>query len=163
MRKITYNPIGIIQTPFTTAEGMPIQAKFSQKEGYIIISNKYKEGIKGIEGFSHLILIYHFHKSNEMKLQVKPFLSAKTLGIFTVRAPNRPNPIGISVVELLNVSYGEKEIKMKIKGVDMLDQSPLLDIKPYIEEFDSFQGTKNGWYEEREFKRNVSDSRFVKE
>ncbi|MFW9922940.1 MAG: tRNA (N6-threonylcarbamoyladenosine(37)-N6)-methyltransferase TrmO [Candidatus Thorarchaeota archaeon] len=162
MQKIVYTTIGRIETPFTNAEGMPIQAKFSQKEGYVIVPSKYRDGLKGIEGFSHLILIYHFHKSKEMNLQVKPFLSTKTLGIFTVRAPNRPNPIGISVVELVNIEYNKKEIRIKVKGVDMLDQTPLLDIKPYIDEFDSYQGTRNGWYNEREFEKNISDDRFVK-
>jgi len=163
MQDIIYKPIGVIRTPFTKPEGMPIQSKFSDAEGSVILPIRYVDGTKGLEGFSHIILIYHFHKIKDVKLLVKPFLSTKTMGLFSIRAPNRPNPVGISVVQLLDIVSYKNEIKLEVKGVDMLDQTPLLDIKPYFHEFDCFQNTKSGWYEEREFEKIESDSRFTRE
>lgn len=161
MKDIIYKPIGIIRTPFTEPEGMPIQSKFSEAEGSVVLPLKYMNGLHGIVDFSHIILIYHFHKSKEVELQVKPFLSSKTMGLFSVRAPNRPNPIGISVVELLDIVSFKNEVKLEVKGVDMLDETPLLDIKPYFPDFDCFRHAKSGWYEKREYEKTKSDSRFT--
>ena len=163
MQEITYKPIGIIRTPFTKPEGMPIQSKFSDAEGSVILPLKQINGLKGIEGFSHIFLIYHFHKIKDVKLSVKPYLSTKKTGLFSIRAPSRPNPIGFSVVQLLAFITTKNEIKLEVKGVDMLDRTPLLDIKPYIHEFDCFQNTKSGWYKEREFIKIESDNRFTRE
>ena len=161
MKDIVYKPIGIIRTPFTEPEGMPIQSKFSEAEGSVVLPLKYMNGLHGIVDFSHIILIYHFHKSKDVELQVKPFLSSKTMGLFSVRAPNRPNPIGISVVELLDIVSFKNEVKLEVKGVDMLDETPLLDIKPYFPDFDCFRHAKSGWYEKREYEKTKSDSRFA--
>ncbi len=161
MKDIVYKPIGIIRTPFTEPEGMPIQSKFSEAEGSVVLPLKYMNGLHGIVDFSHIILIYHFHKSKDVELQVKPFLSSKTMGLFSVRAPNRPNPIGISVVELLDIVSFKNEVKLEVKGVDMLDETPLLDIKPYFPDFDCFRHAKSGWYEKREYEKTKSDSRFT--
>lgn len=161
MKDIVYKPIGIIRTPFTEPEGMPIQSKFSEAEGSVVLPLKYMNGLHGIVDFSHIILIYHFHKSKGVELQVKPFLSSKTMGLFSVRAPNRPNPIGISVVELLDIVSFKNEVKLEVKGVDMLDETPLLDIKPYFPDFDCFRHAKSGWYEKREYEKTKSDSRFT--
>ena len=163
MKDIVYKPIGVIRTPYKTAEGMPIQSKFSDAEGSVVIPLKYMNGLKGIVDFSHIILIYHFHKSKDFELLVKPFLSEEIMGLFAVRAPNRPNPIGISVVELLYIVSFKNEVKLEVKGVDMLDETPLLDIKPYFQEFDCFRNAKSGWYEKREYEKTKSDSRFTKE
>jgi tRNA-Thr(GGU) m(6)t(6)A37 methyltransferase TsaA len=162
MKKITYEPIGIIRTPFTETEGMPIQTKFSDAEGSVVLPLKYMNALKGIVDFSHIILIYHFHKAKDFELLVKPFLSDEFMGLFAVRAPNRPNPIGISIVELLDIVSFKNEVKLEVKGVDMLDETPLLDIKPYFYEFDSFRNTKSGWYENREYIKAKSDDRFVR-
>ncbi|NHJ31886.1 MAG: tRNA (N6-threonylcarbamoyladenosine(37)-N6)-methyltransferase TrmO [Asgard group archaeon] len=162
MKKITYEPIGIIRTPFTEAEGMPIQTKFSDAEGSVVLPLKFMNGLKGIVDFSHIILIYHFHKAKDAELLVKPFLSEEILGLFSIRAPNRPNPIGISVVELLDIVSFKNEVKLEVKGVDMLDETPLLDIKPYFQEFDCFRNARSGWYEKRSKKRTKSDGRFTK-
>jgi tRNA-Thr(GGU) m(6)t(6)A37 methyltransferase TsaA len=163
MKEIVYKPIGVIRTPFKDPEGMPIQSKFSDAEGSVVLPLKYMNGLKGIVDFSHLILIYHFHKAKEAELLVKPFLRNELMGLFAVRAPNRPNPIGISVVELLDIVSFKNEVKLEVKGVDMLDETPLLDIKPYFRQFDSFQKAKSGWYEGRELEKTVSDSRFTEE
>ena len=161
MKDIVYKPIGVIRTPYKTAEGMPIQSKFSDAEGSVVLPLKYMNGLKGIVDFSHIILIYHFHKSKDFELLVKPFLSEEIMGLFAVRAPNRPNPIGISVVELLDIVSFKNEVKLEVKGVDMLDQTPLLDIKPYFPDFDCFRHAKSGWYEKREYEKTKSDSRFT--
>ncbi|MHA1185429.1 MAG: tRNA (N6-threonylcarbamoyladenosine(37)-N6)-methyltransferase TrmO [Candidatus Heimdallarchaeota archaeon] len=160
---ITYKPIGIIQTPFTKSEGMPIQSKFSQDKGKAIIPIEYLEAIKGLEEFSHIILLYHFHESKEPKFLVKPFLSTKEIGLFAIRAPNRPNPIGISIVRLLEINEKKNTLEIIFEGADMLDQTPLLDIKPYITDFDSYPNAKNGWYENRELEKSVADDRFSKQ
>ncbi|NHJ47736.1 MAG: tRNA (N6-threonylcarbamoyladenosine(37)-N6)-methyltransferase TrmO [Asgard group archaeon] len=160
---IQYVPIGVIKTPFKKTDGMPIQSKFSEAEGTVILPIKFYEATKGLEDFSHVFLIYHFHKAKESKQLVKPFLSNQIMGLFSVRAPNRFNPIGFSVVEVLYIESRKNEIRIQVKGVDMLDQTPLLDIKPYFSEFDCFTNTKNGWYDKREIKQTTADNRFSKQ
>ncbi len=142
---ILFHPIGIIHTPFTQREGTPIQASRSQEKGVVEISPEYAEGLEDLEGFSHIFLLYDFHESSGFALLVKPFLDDKLHGLFATRYPNRPNPIGLSVVRLLN----RKGNLLEIEGADMLDGTPLLDIKPYVLEFDVRAGTRNGWYETR--------------
>jgi tRNA-Thr(GGU) m(6)t(6)A37 methyltransferase TsaA len=160
---IQYKPIGTIKTPFKKTDGMPIQSKFSDVEGTVILPNKFYSATKGLEDFSHIFLIYHFHQAKEPKMLVKPFLSNQEMGLFSVRAPNRPNPIGFSVVEILYIESRKNEIRIQIKGVDMLDQTPLLDIKPYFDEFDCFPNTKHGWYDSRDIKQTKADNRFSKQ
>lgn len=158
--KITYKSIGIIQTSFKKSKGMPIQSKFSDEKGKAIIPIDYLEALEGLEEFSHIILLYHFHKAKDAKLLVKPFLSTKEIGLFAIRAPNRPNPIGISIVRLLKIDIKEDSIELVFSGADMLDQTPLLDIKPYNTDFDSYPEAKNGWYAKREINKTVADNRF---
>lgn len=161
--KFIYESIGIIRTPFKEVDGMPIQSSFSNTKGKIVLDSKYADALLGLDGFSHLYLLYLFHRAKDLQLHVKPFLSEKKLGVFSVRAPNRPNPIGISIVRLISIDINGELVEIAIEGVDMLDQTPLLDIKPYINEFDAFIDTKNGWYDKRELKRTKSDKRFIKE
>jgi len=134
-------PIGIIRSPFRNKEETPIQPFKSKSIGKIEIYKKYKKGLNDIEGFSHLILIYRFHKSTGFKLLVKPFLDNKLRGLFATRAPRRPNQIGISVVKLLS----RKDNILTVKGIDALDKTPLLDIKPYVPEFSTTTKVKIGW------------------
>jgi tRNA-Thr(GGU) m(6)t(6)A37 methyltransferase TsaA len=153
--------IGYIRTPFTEKKGTPIQSYYSKAEGYIEIFPEYAKGLDDLEEFSHIHLIYHFHQSDGVKLNVVPFLDEKKRGIFATRAPLRPNPIGISIVELISINYSTSI--MKICGVDMLDSTPLLDIKPYVPLFDQREA-KTGWIsrslqEARDGKR-TSDGRF---
>ncbi|MGB2599663.1 MAG: tRNA (N6-threonylcarbamoyladenosine(37)-N6)-methyltransferase TrmO [Candidatus Omnitrophota bacterium] len=142
--EIAVKPIGIIHTPYKTAEGMPIQGAFAEKvTGKAELFQEYKEGLKDIEGFSHLILIYYFDRAKGEKLLGKPFLEDEVHGIFSIRSPMRPNHIGISIVKI-------KEIEDNViifSDVDILDETPLLDIKPYVAYFDSRENTKNGWLE----------------
>jgi len=156
---IIIEPIGIIYTPFKVKEGMPIQSNGAKGiKGQIKLKEEFISGLTDLDGFSHIILIYNFHKSRGFELLTTPFLDNKQRGIFATRAPKRPNPIGISVVRLLRI---EKNI-LDIENVDMLDETPLLDIKPYIPDFDIHKTGKNGWIENRTNNLNEtkSDRRF---
>jgi tRNA-Thr(GGU) m(6)t(6)A37 methyltransferase TsaA len=146
MKKITYNPIGLIHSPFNNIKGMPIQpAGAIGVTGTVEIKQEYVDGLKDIEGFSHIILIYHFHLSKNYSLKVKPFLDDNLHGVFATRAPRRPNPIGLSVVRLVKV----EGCILHIEDVDIVDGTPLLDIKPYVPEFDIHETQKIGWLSEK--------------
>ncbi len=134
-------PIGIIRTTFKSKKAVPIQPFKSKAIGKVEIYKEYERGLKDIAGFSHLILIYNFHKSKGYKLLVKPFLDDEKRGLFATRAPRRPNQIGISVVKLLS----RKNNILMVKGIDVLDKTPLLDIKPHVPEFTSKSKIKIGW------------------
>lgn len=140
--EIPLHPIGRIVSPWTTPEGMPIQSAAAQGvKGKIILLPRYVPGLQDLEGFSHIILIYYFHKISEYKLVVKPFLDDHLRGVFATRAPQRPNQIGLSVVKLLKVEGGT----LDIENLDILDGTPLLDIKPYIPIIDEHAATSIGW------------------
>ena len=159
----TLEQIATIRSPFCDLVNMPVQPK-GAKEIYATIEFKeaYIEGLKDLDGFSHVYLIYYFHKINESKLSVIPF-NDKThtpRGVFSTRTPMHPNSIGLSVVELVSV----KENIVTIKGVDILDGTPLLDIKPYIENFDKVEGeVRSGWMKssKHEVSEKRSDDRFI--
>jgi tRNA-Thr(GGU) m(6)t(6)A37 methyltransferase TsaA len=159
MNEIIYHPIGVIHSNFQAKENMPIQASFAKDAaGYIEIFDDYVEGLKDLEQFSHLILTYHFHLSKGYDLVAKPFLDENKHGVFAIRSPRRPNPIGVSIVRLEGI---EGNI-LHISEVDIIDGTPLLDIKPYIPDFDSRSDVKTGWYENRakDNKGYKSDNRF---
>ena len=139
------HPIGIIHSPYTKLEGMPIQASRSQARGVVEIYPEFAEGLQDLEGFSHIFLLYAFHESSSYSLLVKPFLDYQLHGLFATRHPYRPNPIGLSVVRLIT----QKDNTLEIEGVDMLDGTPLLDIKPFVPDFDIRTNTRNGWYDSR--------------
>jgi tRNA-Thr(GGU) m(6)t(6)A37 methyltransferase TsaA len=156
---IEFKPIGIIHTPFTEPEGIPIQpAGAAGVHGTVDVFEEYAAGLKDLDGFSHIILLYHFHRSRGFSLQVVPFMDKQPRGLFATRAPKRPNPIGLSVVQLDRIEKGT----LHIQNVDILDGTPLLDIKPYVPEFDSYTNIRTGWLEK--VKKTVptrrSDDRF---
>jgi len=141
-KSITIKPIGIINTPYKEPKGIPIQGKFEKGvTGTIRLLPKYQAGLKDIEGFSYIILIYHFNRSQEEQVTGKPFLEDVEHGIFAIRSPHRPNHIGLSIVKLKSV----KGATITFTEVDILDGTPLLDIKPYVKHFDSRDKVKNGW------------------
>jgi tRNA-Thr(GGU) m(6)t(6)A37 methyltransferase TsaA len=143
MEKIEYVPIGIVRSPFKTVAGTPIQPVGAKGvRGRIELREEFIPGLKDLEGFSHLILIYHFHLSRGFDLEVKPFLDTERRGVFATRAPKRPNSIGISVVKLLSIEGG----CLTIEDVDVLDGTPLIDIKPYVPQFDSKDNCEIGWF-----------------
>jgi len=142
MSVIHYRPIGIIHSPFDTPEGTPIQPSGARGiVAEILIFPEFSEGLADLEGFSHIFLVYHFHLSKKFSLRVKPFLDTVDRGVFATRAPARPNPIGISVVRLA----GMENDRLRVLDIDVVDGTPLLDIKPYVPEFDVRQVDKIGW------------------
>jgi len=141
-QKITYHPIGIIHSPHKTIENIPIQPVGAKGiKGEIEIYPEFKDGLKDLDGFSHIYLLYHFHKSEGYSLQIKPFLDNELRGVFATRAPKRPNGIGLSVLKLNRV---ENNI-VHVENVDILDGTPILDIKPYSSKFNSVENEKIGW------------------
>jgi tRNA-Thr(GGU) m(6)t(6)A37 methyltransferase TsaA len=144
VKEIRYRPIGIIHSPFKKPEEMPIQLLAAKGiKGRVELFKEYVEGIEDLEGFSHIILIYHLHLSKKYSLKVKPHMDDKLRGVFATRAPHRPNPIGISTVRLVRI----KRNILHIQDVDMVEGTPLLDIKPYVPEIDVRNTRKIGWLE----------------
>ena len=142
MKDIHYSPIGVIRSPFKETTGMPIQPTGAQGiRGTVEMALDYADGLKDLEGFSHIHLIYHFHLSEGFSLEVKPYLDDAMRGVFATRAPKRPNALGLSVVRLVAV---EGRI-LHIEDVDIVDGTPLLDIKPYVPEFDDRAAERIGW------------------
>lgn len=139
------HPIGIIHSPYTDPQEIPIQGRFSEARGEIELFPEYEEGLKDIVGFSHLIILYWFHRAEGHSLLVKPFLDDTPRGLFATRYPARPNPIGLSVVRLLE----RKGNILQIAEVDVLDGTPLLDIKPYVPQFDERKEATIGWLRDR--------------
>jgi len=157
--KIEFEPIGIIHSPFTKPEGMPIQPSAALGiKGTVKVFENFLAALKDLDGFSHIILLYYFHRSRNFKLTVVPFLDTKPRGLFATRAPKRPNPIGFSVVKLEKI---EKNV-LYINKVDILDGTPLLDIKPYVPKFDAQINVKTGWLEKigKNIVNKKSDKRF---
>ena len=147
--QLTFNTIGTIHSPFTDLASAPIQSVRSTALGRVEVLPEYLDGLEGIEEFSHIILLYFLHAgSPKVELKVKPFLDDQLHGIFATRFPVRPNPIGLSVVQLL----GRQGSQLDIQGVDVLDGTPLLDIKPYVPDFDVHPATHIGWYDRRAYK-----------
>jgi tRNA-Thr(GGU) m(6)t(6)A37 methyltransferase TsaA len=159
MQTLKVEPIGVIRTPFTSLEDMPIQPGGGKDVlGELLIEPQYCEGLADLDGFSHLYLIYLFHLAAGTKMRVVPFLDDRPRGVFATRAPVRPNHLGLSVVELVEVT----DCLVTIRNIDVLDGTPLLDIKPYIEVFDSVAESRSGWMEagKEEVEAKRSDNRF---
>jgi len=146
MENVKYKPIGIIHSPFRDPKGMPIQPVGARGiQGTVEVQDQYKDGLKDLDGFSHIILIYHFHLSEGYSLQVKPFLDDTPRGIFAIRGPRRPNSIGISVVRLERIEGAT----LHVSNVDIVDNTPLLDIKPCVPKFDALEDVRIGWLADR--------------
>ncbi len=158
---MNFKPIGIVHSPFKEAIGTPIQPKAAKGiKGTVEVFTEFADGLADLDGFSHIILICNFHLVQKPKLKVIPYMDDQQRGVFSTRAPSRPNPIGISVVRLNRI---ENNI-LYIQDVDIVDGTPLLDIKPYVPEFDSKEDIKIGWLEKRVHKLSTSkdDGRFRK-
>ena len=142
MQEIRYCPIGVIHSPFKQTKGMPIQPAGARGvAGTVEVIPEYGDGLKDLDGFSHIFLLYHFHLSQGYSLMVKPYLDDSLRGVFATRAPRRPNAIGISVVRLVGI----EGCTLHIEDLDIADSTPLLDIKPYVPEFDSREVERIGW------------------
>jgi tRNA-Thr(GGU) m(6)t(6)A37 methyltransferase TsaA len=157
--EVVYRSIGIVHSPFKDIKGMPIQPPGAAGvAGSIEILPEFTPGLQDIDDFSHLILLYHFHQIQGFQLVVTPFLDSQPHGVFATRAPARPNPIGLSIVKLL----GREGNILWIENVDLLDGTPLLDIKPYVPEFDHHPAKRVGWLEQARGKVRAqrADDRF---
>jgi tRNA-Thr(GGU) m(6)t(6)A37 methyltransferase TsaA len=161
MTGIIFHPIGTVYTPFKEPQGTPIQGAASlEAQGIIDLLPEFQEGLQDLEGFSHLILLYFFHLSPGFSLKVTPFLDEQPRGVFATRAPARPNPIGLSIVRLERV----EERRVYIREVDIVDGTPLLDIKPYVPRFDCRAQARSGWIEKNldKLDRARDDGRFLR-
>jgi tRNA-Thr(GGU) m(6)t(6)A37 methyltransferase TsaA len=156
---IKYSPIGIIHSPHEVVKGMPIQPTGAKGiQGTVEIKKKYADGLKDLDGFEYIILIYHFHRSEGYSLEVKPFLDGSLRGVFSTRAPKRPNQIGMSIVRLMKIEGST----LHIEDVDILNGTPLLDIKPYVPIFDVRKTKAIGWLSKKAVKavKKKADGRF---
>lgn len=162
MQPVTYTPIGVVRSPFREPADMPIQSvAASGIAGSIELLPAYAAGLKDIEGFSHLILIVHFHRSSGYRLEVTPFLDDAPHGVFATRSPRRPNSIGLSLVRLVGVAG----TTLAIEDVDVVDGTPLLDIKPYVPRFDTREAVRTGWLANTRYQVEQvrADTRFCSE
>jgi tRNA (adenine37-N6)-methyltransferase len=156
---LSYESVGIIHSPFEDIKNVPIQpASAIGIRGSVEVFAEFDAGLKGLAGFSHIILLYHFHRVTDSRLILIPFLDREARGVFATRAPTRPNPIGLSVVRLLSIDGNV----MQIENVDIVDGTPLLDIKPYVPQFDHYKVERTGWLTaaEGQIRRKKSDDRF---
>jgi tRNA-Thr(GGU) m(6)t(6)A37 methyltransferase TsaA len=155
--KINYRPIGIVHSPFKEGEGTPIQpSRAKGVRGTVEVFEDYVEGLADLDGFSHIILLCHLHRAKPYRLKVVPYLDDRERGLFATRAPSRPNPIGLSVVRLRAV----KGNLLEIEEVDLLDGTPVLDIKPHVAEFDLRETIRTGWLEAARRRARLADDRF---
>ena len=141
---ISYEPIGVVRSPFHQRLGMPLQSvAATEVRGRVELAAEYAPGLRDLDGFSHLHLICHLHRAEPGDLQVVPYLDDTVRGVFATRSPRHPNPIGLSVVRLEAVAGAT----LHVRGIDLLDGTPVLDIKPYVTAFDAFDAERTGWLE----------------
>lgn len=159
MEQIVMSPIGIIHSPYTQAKNIPIQGTFRPEvEAWIELKEEYADGLKDLDKFSHAIILYHFHLSREERIQSSPFLEDETHGIFAIRSPHRPNHIGLSVVKIKRIESN----KLYFGEVDVLDQTPVLDIKPYVKYFDWRHDVVCGWVDKHFEAGDIPDRTILK-
>ena len=143
-KPITMHPIGVVHSPYVEAKGTPIQGVFSDKaEAWVELEDRYVPGLKDLDGFSHAILIYHFSLSDREEIVGRPYLEEREHGIFAIRSPHRPNHIGLSIIKIQKTEGN----RLYFTEVDVLDGTPVLDIKPYVKQFDSRPDAISGWIE----------------
>jgi tRNA-Thr(GGU) m(6)t(6)A37 methyltransferase TsaA len=158
---VKYSPIGVIHSPFKDPEGTPIQPSGAAGvKAEIEIFPEFIDGLTDLDGFSHIMLLYHCHRAQPYRLMVKPFLDDAEHGLFATRAPARPNPIGLSVVRLIRII----KQRLFIEDVDIIDATPLLDIKPFVPDFDTHDATRIGWLAKKAIRveNTHDDGRFKK-
>jgi tRNA (adenine37-N6)-methyltransferase len=142
MSQYVFKPIGIVHSPFAEPQGTPVQPiGAADVPGTVVIDDEFAPGLQDLDGFSHIFLLYVFHRAKAMGLRVKPYLGDEEHGVFATRSPHRPNPIGLSLVRLV----GRDGNVLRIAGVDMLDGTPVLDIKPYIPHLNPVGEVRIGW------------------
>ena len=147
------------QSELPMSRVIALQSNQSDTSGHVEIAPEYSDGLKSLDGFSHIILVYWFHRSKQPQMIVKPYLDTESHGLFAIRAPSRPNPIGITIVRLTGI----EGTRLTVEGVNMLDMTPLLDIKPFVPEFDNRLNATSGWLEKSQLTRDhtyFADDRF---
>ncbi len=159
MNQIKIQPIGVIHSPYRVPKDIPIQGRFKDNvEAWVELKDEYVKGLKDLEKFSHAILLFHFHKSDKVNIVGKPFLEDKKHGIFAIRSPHRPNHIGLSVVKIKQI----KDNKLFFTEVDMIDKTPLLDIKPFVKYFDCREDAVSGWLDKHFKNGKYPNNTFIK-
>jgi len=154
---IQYEPIGIVHSPFKEPDGAPIQpSRAKGAVGTVEVFPEFVDGLCDLDGFSHIVLLCHLHRTGSYRLKVVPFLDTQLRGLFATRAPSRPNPIGLSVLELVEIDGNT----LTVRGIDFIEGTPVLDIKPYVGEFDDRAGVRTGWLERARGRTDVADDRF---
>ena len=156
---IAYRAIGILRSPFQDIAGMPVQPVGAMGiAGHVEVHPEFARGLTDLEGFSHVFLLYHLHRVTGYDLMVKPFMDTSHHGIFATRSPKRPNPIGLSVLELAGIEGNT----VHLRNIDILDGTPVLDIKPYVPRFDVWEGERTGWFATKAQQADTlrSDDRF---
>jgi tRNA-Thr(GGU) m(6)t(6)A37 methyltransferase TsaA len=140
--ELMMRPIGRIRSPFTEPQGMPIQPRYAEgARGRIEIDPEYHEGLADLDGFERLWVVYVFHRSEGHALTVTPYLDRRPRGLFATRAPRRPNPVGLSCYRILSIEAG----RIEVADVDAIDETPVLDLKPYVPAFDAWPASRAGW------------------
>jgi len=156
-RAFTLHPIGVIRTPFSAADGTPIQPAYAEDiEGEVEVDEAFAEGLADVEGFERIWLIYALDRAAAGELRVVPYRDVTARGIFATRSPSRPNGIGMSAVRLVS----RDGRRLRVADLDILDGTPLLDIKPYVPAFDAYPGARAGWFDQRPDARTKADGRF---
>lgn len=159
MNQIIMYPIGIIHSPYKEDEDIPIQGTFKDKvEAWLELKDEYADGLRDLSKFSHAIIIYYFHRSQREEIEGRPFLEQNKHGIFAIRSPHRPNHIGFSIIKIKRI----KANKVYFTEVDVLDGTPLLDIKPYVKYFDSRANVISGWLDKHFCNGNIPDKTTIK-
>lgn len=159
MEQIIMHPIGIIHSPYKESKDIPIQGTFNDKiEAWLELKDEYVNGLKDLDGFSHAVIIYYFHKSHREEIEGRPFLEQNKHGIFAIRSPHRPNHIGFSIIKIKSI----KANKVYFTEVDVLDGTPLLDIKPYVKYFDSRDNAISGWLDKHFKNGNIPYKTIIK-
>ena len=159
---IEYRPVGVARTRYTSLDGMPLQSVAAAEEpGRIEIEPDLVDGLRDLDGFSHIVVVSHLHRGDPGGLVVVPFLDDTARGVFATRSPRHPNPIGLTVVRLVSVDGST----LHVLGLDLLDGTPVLDVKPYVPAFDRVDAERAGWLEERarDVHTTRSDGRFAVE
>ena len=159
MNQIIIYPIGIIHSPYKKSMDIPIQGTFKREvEAYVELKDKYVRGLKDLHKFSHAIIIYYFHKSHKEEIEGKPFLEKDKHGIFAIRSPHRPNHIGFSIVKIKSI----KANKLFFTEVDVLDGTPVVDIKPYVKYFDHRDNVISGWLDKHFKNGRIPDKTVIR-
>lgn len=156
---VSFTPIGVIHSPFKEQKGTPIQPRFARDaRGEVHVNHEYVEALADLDGFERIWLLFHIHRAGTWRPKVIPYRDTVERGLFATRSPSRPAPIGLSAVRLLAIAGNV----LTVEGLDMLDGTPLLDVKPYVPSFDAYPDSQAGWFDQSISRSEQADKRFEK-